>query len=123
METAAALIAVLASASAAYALERTSSVPQSPDAVAVAVLAPRGTEGERLSVCMHPGAGPREYPLLSVSCRDGADRCTAFVSVSRQEAEFILPTYDLERPPVASAQGRCDGLPFQPTGVLSRPTR
>lgn len=76
--------------------------------------------GESIRVCMYHGASPRDYPVVHATCRGGGDKCTAFVAVTKEEADFLLLTYDLSNPPVEANGAVCDRPLFLSSGVLGQ---
>lgn len=113
---------VFIAAIALVGLTGASTVERASDQVAaVPVLTASRTVGAALSVCMYPGARPQTYRVLSISCRGGAERCTAFVALGDEEAEVLLAGYDLANPPVEATGSVCERPVFRSEGILQRP--
>lgn len=96
--------------------------PAPPGTVAIPAIAPRAiSEGaDRLLVCSYAGAQPQSYPVLSRTCRDGADYCTVFVAIPETD-DIRIREYDAGKPPVAvSSDETCTQPHHPPTGVLPR---
>lgn len=90
--------------------------PAPENTVPVPVLTASPTVGAFISACMYAGARPRTYPVLGVSCKAGAERCTAFIALPLSESEVIIPTYSLANPPVEATSEICERPEFRPTG-------
>ena len=77
--------------------------PPPAGTVAIPVVASKtlSSTPDRLLVCSYEGAQPQSYPVLSRTCRDGADYCTVFVAIPATDHIRLLE-YDAGNPPVAA---------------------
>jgi hypothetical protein len=125
MKLVSALLAVAASATAAYALAPEQSPPAlrlAPEGTtAIAIFAPRAsyTTSGTMQVCLYPQARPRELPVIRMACRGGGDRCAAFVAVPNEEADIIMSTYDFDEPPTVPVNGVCEASRLPALGNMA----
>ncbi len=96
--------------------------PAPSGTVAIPAIATRAlSEGASLLlVCTSAGVRPQSYPVLSRTCREGADYCTLFVAIPETD-DIRIREYDVGKPPVAvSSDETCTQPHHPPTGVLPR---
>lgn len=84
---------------------------------AIPVLTKSREVGEVLAVCMYHGARPADFRVVSTSCREGAEQCTAFVALRSEGDLTLLAGFDLMNPPVEADGPSCDRPAFLRSGV------